>query len=253
MSEALAHDPEAEFVGYWETHLADKSDPQIDRWRAIERTQVTRARTEIVPKIAAHCAIEGARILDVGCQCGALAVALSERGARVTGLDVSERLIEGARARARGYNAAATFVCGVGEALPFASDSFDVVTLIDVVEHVQDLAKTLAECARVIAPGGVIYLHGPNRWSPRWFGRDPHYRMLGISVLPEKIGRFYVTRVRGLPSYDVSVFPVGSDVAKTLVSLGLTLRGEPQRPIQKLGRGVSLRFASMFTLVATKR
>lgn len=249
-------DPEREFVAYWERHLADPRDPQLDRWRALERTQVARARALCARELAPHRALEGARVLDVGCQCGALAVALAERGASVTGVDVAEPLLEGARARARGYGVRATFVRAEAESLPFEDASFDLVTLVDVIEHVRDPRRALAECARVLAPGATLYLQGPNRWSPRWFLRDPHYRMAAISVLPPSWGRFYVTRVRGRPSYDVGVFPVGLDVVKQLRSLGLdVLRGPgiPSRTLLDRVRSIAgLTLASMFTLVAAR-
>jgi hypothetical protein len=80
--------------------------------------------------------------------------------------------------------------------------------------------------------------------------------MAGISVLPPALGRFYVTRVRGRPRYDVGVFPVGSRVVRTLEALGLTLvappRG-PRRSLPALVQGeIALRFGSMFTLIARK-
>ncbi|MBL8681081.1 MAG: class I SAM-dependent methyltransferase [Myxococcales bacterium] len=252
-----AFDPEREFVEYWEKHLADPRDPQLDRWRALERTQVARAREKYRTDIERFASLEGRRALDVGCQCGALAVALAERGALVTGLDVEASLLEGARARARGYGVTATFVKGVAEALPFDDRSFDLVTMVDVIEHVEDSDRAIAECARVLAPGGTLYLQGPNRLSPRWFRSDPHYQMFAISVLPPALGRFYVTRVRGRPRYDVGTFPVGLSTRRTLERLGLTLASGPgfpaKSPMDWLRSWVGLTVDSMFTLVAHKR
>jgi ubiquinone/menaquinone biosynthesis C-methylase UbiE len=250
-------DPEREFVAYWEAHLADPRDPQLDRWRALERTQVARARDRYRRDIERHASLDGAAALDVGCQCGALAIALCEAGAKVTGLDVDEPLLEGARARARGYGVDATFVKGVGERLPFEDGAFDLVTLVDVVEHVEDIAKTLAECARVLRRGGSLYLPGPNRLSPKWFWSDPHYQMFAISVLPPSAGRFYVTRVRGRPRYDVGVFPIGLSVERRLRALGLDVRTGPGmrdgRVHDRWARWYGLTMDSMFTLVATRR
>lgn len=253
---SATHDPEREFVAYWEAHLADPRDPQLDRWRALERTQVQRARERYRADIAAHVALDGARVLDVGCQCGALAVALAESGARVTGLDIDEPLLEGARARARGYGVEASFVCGVGERLPFGDGAFDLVTMVDVIEHVEDIERSLRECARVLAPGGTLYLQGPNRWSPKWFWRDPHYQLFGISVLPPSVGRFYVTRMRGRPRYDVGTFPVGWRVLRSLRAIGLTVTSAPGMRAgvvrDRWKHAYGLTMDSMFTVVATK-
>lgn len=254
---SATHDPEREFVAYWEAHLADPRDPQLDRWRALERTQVQRAREKYRADIERFAFLDGKRVLDVGCQCGALAVALSEGGARVTGLDVDEPLLEGARARAKGYGVGATFVRGVAERLPFDDRSFDLVTMVDVIEHVEDSARAIAECARVLAPGGVLYLQGPNRLSPRWFRSDPHYQMFAISVLPPSLGRFYVTRVRGRPRYDVGTFPVGLSVVRTIERSGLAIVSGPGFPAKRLMDRVrslvGLTVDSMFTLVAQRR
>ncbi len=253
----MDRDPEAEFVAYWERHLADPRDPQLDRWRAIERGQVARAREEYRGALAKFVTLRGARALDVGCQCGALAVALAEAGADVTGVDVSEPLLDGARARARGYGVPARFVRAEGEALPFADASFDLVTLVDVIEHVADAARTVAECARVLRPGGTLFLKGPNRLSPRWLISDPHYQFFGISPLPPSIARFYVTRVRGLPRYDVGTFPVGLSVRAWLARGGLTVVSGPGipggSPRDALRRAWGLTLAPMFTLVAVRR
>jgi SAM-dependent methyltransferase len=252
----MTADPEREFVAYWEARLADPRDPQLDRWRALERTQVARAREKYRRDIERFVDLSGKRALDVGCQCGALAVALAESGALVTGLDVEEKLLEGARARARGYGASATFVKGVGERLPFEDRAFDLVTMVDVIEHVEDTEKSLAECARVLAPGGVLYLQAPNRLSPKWFVSDPHYEMFGISVLPPTLGRFYVTRVRGRPRYDVGTFPVGASVLRTLRRLGLEVISGPgipaKTPRDSIRAAWGLTVDSMFTLVARR-
>lgn len=253
---SVESDPEREFVEYWEAHLADPRDPQLDRWRALERTQVARAREKYRADIARFVSLRDKRALDVGCQCGALAVALAEHGANVTGLDVEEPLLEGARARARGYQTSAQFVKGVGERLPFEDRAFDLVTMVDVIEHVENAEKSLAECARVLAPGGVLYVQGPNRLSPKWLVSDPHYQMFGISVLPPALGRFYVTRVRKRPRYDVGTFPVGAGVLRTLRRLGLEVISGPGIPAKSLRDSVrsawGLTMDSMFTLVARR-
>ncbi len=247
---------ELPFLEYWSSTLLDPRDPQNPRWLELELGQVARNR-RIAGEIGAHVPMAGARVLDVGCQTGALSVAMSERGAHVTGIDVDAPLVHGAAIRARCYGIDGEFVAGVAEALPFDEETFDLVTLIDVLEHVRDIVATLDECVRVLRPGGALYLQGPNRWSPRWFLRDPHYEMLGISVLPPSLGRFYVTRVRGRPRYDVGVFPVGARVVQQLVARGCDVVVEPNdvraRSLPRLHRWWTLHSASLFTVVARVR
>jgi hypothetical protein len=81
--------------------------------------------------------------------------------------------------------------------------------------------------------------------------------MFGISVLPPSLGRFYVTRVRGLPRYDVGTFPVGASVQRTLARLGLEVTRGPGIPrktaVDSLRGAWALTFGAMFTLVATRK
>jgi ubiquinone/menaquinone biosynthesis C-methylase UbiE len=247
---------EREFESYWERHLVDPRDPQLERWRKLERTQVARAREQYVPVIERHITLSTQSVLDVGCQCGALAVALSERGAQVTGVDVEDSLLEGARKRAGGYGVSPVFLKAVAEQLPFESGHFSLVTMIDVIEHVQQIEQSLRECVRVVRPGGLLVLQGPNRLSPRWLWSDPHYRMFGISVLPQAAGRWYVTKVRRRPRYDVGSFPIGWLVLRSLRALGMSI---VQAPGIDDGERKShwdyvlgTLFRSMFTIVAKK-
>jgi SAM-dependent methyltransferase len=211
-----------EFLRYWERELLATGDPQRARWAALERAQIER-NEGIAAEVARFVAPRGRRVLDVGCQTGALPIALCRRGADVTGVDVEEKLIEGARIRARGHGVAPTLRVAVAEALPFADASFDVVTFVDVIEHVRDARAAVRETARVLRPGGTLYLFGPNRLSPALARSDPHYQLAGVSVLPHWLGELYVTKVRGFPRYDVGVLPVGGVVERWLAADGFTV------------------------------
>jgi hypothetical protein len=78
--------------------------------------------------------------------------------------------------------------------------------------------------------------------------------MAGISVLPPAVGRFYVTKVRRRPRYDVGVFPIGSRVVALLERLGFDI-DTPRPPANVLARvrhEIALRFGSMFVVRARK-
>jgi demethylmenaquinone methyltransferase/2-methoxy-6-polyprenyl-1,4-benzoquinol methylase len=100
----------------------------------------------------------GQRILDVATGTGLVAFALAARGAEVVGLDQSEDMLAGARARqARAGSAGqVSFVRGEAEQLPFPDDSFDALTFTYLLRYVDDPQATLAELARVLRPGGRI-------------------------------------------------------------------------------------------------
>lgn len=217
---------EGPFLRHWAATLLRPDDPQRARWLALELDQVARNRG-IARELSRELTLTGARVLDVGCQLGALPIALGELGATVTGVDVDDALLDGARRRCACYDAAVTLVRAEAEALPFPDASFDAVTFVDVIEHVRDARRSVAELARVLKPGGVLYLFGPNRFSPSNLRRDPHYQLAGVSAMPHALGRWYVTRVRGFPRYDVGVLPVGGVVRRWLEAEGLRVTRSP--------------------------
>lgn len=94
----------------------------------------------------------GDRVLDACCGTGDLALEAQRAGARVTGLDFSERMLE----RARRKSAAVEWVRGDVLALPFPDGSFDAVTVGFGIRNVEDLQAGLAELARVLRPGGRL-------------------------------------------------------------------------------------------------
>lgn len=105
----------------------------------------------------------GASVLDLGCAGGFMSEALDDRGATVTGIDPAEDAIKAARAHAQAGNRSISYDVGVGEALPYGNESFDAVVCVDVLEHVEDLAKVIAEVARVLRPGGTFLFDTINR------------------------------------------------------------------------------------------
>jgi 2-polyprenyl-6-hydroxyphenyl methylase/3-demethylubiquinone-9 3-methyltransferase len=105
--------------------------------------------------------LTGKRALDVGCGAGLLAEPLARLGAEVTGVDAAEETIAVARAHAAGAGLAIDYRCGELAALGLAR--FDLVTAMEVLEHVADKAAFVAELAAHLAPGGLMVLSTPNR------------------------------------------------------------------------------------------
>ncbi len=102
----------------------------------------------------------GERVLDVGSAAGAIAHYLSTLGCEVVGVDASELGVAQARARFPDLR----FEVADAAALPFPDGSFDKAVAADVTEHLDDatLRGMLAECARVLVPGGTLSIHTPN-------------------------------------------------------------------------------------------
>ena len=119
----------------------------------------------------------GRRALDVGCGGGLLAEEFARLGFAVTGVDPSARSLEAARAHAAEAGLSIEYRQASGEALPFADSTFDVVYCCDVLEHVTDLARVIAESARVLKAGGV-YLYDT-------INRTPQSKLIVIKLFQE--------------------------------------------------------------------
>lgn len=92
--------------------------------------------------------LDGLRILDLGCGRGRFASPLARLGASVVGIDLSSGMLDRGLGFAR--------VRGTGRHLPFADGAFDAVISVEVFEHLANRDEVLAECRRVLRPGGTI-------------------------------------------------------------------------------------------------
>jgi ubiquinone/menaquinone biosynthesis C-methylase UbiE len=108
----------------------------------------------------------GARVLDVACGTGNLAIPAARKGAAVTGVDISPNLLEQARHRAAEEGLAATFDEGDAEQLPYADASFDVVMTMFGAMFAPRPELVARELARVCRPGGTIAMAN---WTPAGF------------------------------------------------------------------------------------
>jgi 2-polyprenyl-6-hydroxyphenyl methylase / 3-demethylubiquinone-9 3-methyltransferase len=135
-----------------------------DRWYRAQDTPIALLRAESRhrnPWIADVIGPYPRAVLDLGCGAGFLSNYLAARGHRVRGLDADAESLEVARAYDR--TASAEYVRGNACSLPYDDASFDVVCAMDLLEHVEDPARLVAEAARVLAPGGVFFFHTFNR------------------------------------------------------------------------------------------
>lgn len=160
----------------------------------------------------------GVRVLDVGCGDAGVLIAFAEAGARASGIEPYERSVERGRVRAEEHGVEVDLRTGVAESLPFADGSFDLVVLDNVLEHVQDRDKTLAEIRRVLRPDGTLYLVTPKPFALYSLWSDPHYSMAGLVLLPRPLQVWYFERVRGggKGSYGVGVIPTRWGVLRML-------------------------------------
>jgi len=123
----------------------------------------------------------GSHIIDLGCGSGIFTQLLKEAGYRVTGLDISSKLIELGRETYPGLE----LIVGDAEALPFEDGTFDGVLLSGLVHHFPDPRLLAAETFRILKPGGKFMAFDPNRINPfMYLYRDrssPFYSPVGVT------------------------------------------------------------------------
>ena len=168
-------------VDHWLAHMTWR--PDFKRWREgriwQERQQDERLR--LIERYGG--ALPGRRILDLGSGMGGTSVALALAGAVPLAFEYNRAYCDIIRLRAGRYELRMPVINGAGERLPFADASFDLAIAWDVVEHVQDPERLLAELARVLRPGGRALLTVINRFAYR----DPHYHLPLLNWLPRPL------------------------------------------------------------------
>ncbi len=108
--------------------------------------------------------LNGARILDVGCGGGLLSEAMARRGARVLGIDLAQESLDVAIAHAEEAGVQVDYRCVAVEQL--AADqpgTFEIVTCLEMLEHVPVPARAVAACALAVQPGGSVFFSTINR------------------------------------------------------------------------------------------
>lgn len=103
--------------------------------------------------------LKGKRILDLGCGNGCYTTELARRAESVCGIDIQIQNL-------KAFRTAIPRIQAAGECLPFANESFDAVTMIEVLEHTRCDSRVLDECFRVLRPGGLLVLFVPNKLYP---------------------------------------------------------------------------------------
>ncbi len=110
------------------------------------------------------CGLHDKKVLDVGCGGGILAEAMAAQGAQVTGIDLSEKALGVAKLHQLESGAEVEYRLISAEALAAsAADTYDVVTCMELLEHVPEPASTIAACAQLTRPGGMVVFATINR------------------------------------------------------------------------------------------
>jgi 2-polyprenyl-3-methyl-5-hydroxy-6-metoxy-1,4-benzoquinol methylase len=154
--EEWTHANDARFVGYY---AAQSTTPtSLARFEAIQKV--------LLRVLGPEKAAQSLDVADIGCNTGMQCHLWARLGHRVRGLDISEPLLEIARTRAQHAGLSIVFELGSATDLPWPDSSMDVCISPELLEHVADWQSCLNEVARVLRPGGVLYLTTTNVLCP---------------------------------------------------------------------------------------
>lgn len=154
--------------------------------------------------------LRGARVADIGCGGGILSEAMARRGAQVLGADLSQAVLDVAQLHALESNTTLEYRCiGAEELAAVEPGAFDLVTCMEMLEHVPDPAATLAALAALVKPDGDVIVSTLNR-KPQAFA---------VAI----VGAEYLARVLPRGTHEYLKFIRPSELARWGRSAGLTL------------------------------
>jgi 2-polyprenyl-6-hydroxyphenyl methylase / 3-demethylubiquinone-9 3-methyltransferase len=185
--------------------------------------------------IAQHAALEGSKVLDVGCGGGILAEAMARRGAQVTGIDLSDKALRVAQLHLLESRLEVQYEnVSVENYAAAHAGKFDVITCMELLEHVPEPAAMVAACARLVRPGGQVFFSTINR-NPK-------------SYLFAVVGAEYVLKLLPKGTHDYLRFIKPSELARYAREAGLRaeeLIGMTYNPLTRqyrLGRDADVNY-----------
>jgi SAM-dependent methyltransferase len=166
-------------------------------------------------KLRGLTSFQGENYLDIGCGNGAFTLLLGEGFIRTFGIDVEPLRLQTFLQKARFGESHLLVAQMSAEELGFPAEHFDVITAIEVIEHIADLSKALSEVKRVLKPGGVVCITCPNRLFPfethgiRWREKEIVGRFPLLPYIPWLHSRLALARVFTLHELDGLLTPLG--------------------------------------------
>ena len=162
--------------------------------------------------IKSFVSLEGKKVVDVGCGGGILAESISQSGADTTGIDLSEKALKVAELHALEVGANLTYRSISAEDLADEqAEQYDVVTCMEMLEHVPDPASVVRACAKLCKPGGTLFFSTLNR--------NPKSYLFAI------IGAEYILKLLPKGTHEYTKFIKPSELVAFTRQAGLELLG----------------------------
>ena len=179
--------------------------------------------------------LQGKRVLDVGCGGGILAEAMAARGAEVTGIDLSDKALKVAELHLLESGTQVTYrKAAVEEIAHEQPGGFDVVTCMEVLEHIPDPAAHVHACAKALKPGGQVFFATINR--------NPKAFLFAI------VGAEYVLNILPRGTHEYARFIRPSELTRACRDAGLEVNDitgmtyNPMTKVYALGRDVDVNY-----------
>ncbi len=184
--------------------------------------------------------LSGKSVLDIGCGGGILSESMAAHGAVVTGIDLGEAPLAVARLHLRESGHKVEYLRVSAEELAAERpESFDVVTCMEMLEHVPDPASTIAACAKLVKSGGHVFFSTINRNPKAW--------LFAI------VGAEYVLNLLPKGTHEYMKFIMPSELERWARHAGLTIHQfigmhyNPFTRAYRLGRGVDVNYIAYST------
>ena len=216
------------------SHTAMNADPlEIQKFSDVahhwwDTTSEFRPLHEINPLrlewIHACAGLSGKKVIDVGCGGGILAESMAKKGARVTGIDLSEKALKVADLHSLESELDMRYQLISAEKMAEQeAGQYDVVTCMEMLEHVPDPVSIVQACARLVKPGGHVFFSTLNR--------QPKAYLLAV------IAAEYLLRMLPKGTHDYAKFITPAELSQSIRLAGLnlqSLRGMSYNPLTKI-------------------
>jgi 2-polyprenyl-6-hydroxyphenyl methylase/3-demethylubiquinone-9 3-methyltransferase len=176
--------------------------------------------------IQSHCPLQGKSVIDIGCGGGILSESMAKAGANVTGIDMNQSLIDTAKLHQLESRLSINYLCTTAESIAQThAGQFDVVTCLELLEHVPDPASVIKACKTLLKPGGAVFFSTINR--------NPKAYLLTI------LGAEYILKLLPKNTHDYAKFIKPSELSAWCRTVQLEpqhVHGMSYNPLTKIFR-----------------